>query len=121
MSIGYCKKCKLIYREAGTCVCGRRLNIDNEQYLDAYLEHGYALHTVEPIINDEKHVDRKHEITSNINDLQDKRRDRREEKKRLREKILSKTDMTSTSSDESDFDTGSFLSSLGLRRKNSDT
>lgn len=123
MSIGYCRKCKLIFRETGTCVCGRKLNSDNEQYLEAYLEHGYVLYINEPEIDNDVILEKNDHDSSMTEDKdsQEKRQDRRAEKKRQREQILKSAESQPTNEEETEFDTASFLNSLGLRVKASAT
>ncbi len=41
MSVNYCRNCKLLYRDAQFCSCGRRLNATREEMLSKYMESGY--------------------------------------------------------------------------------
>lgn len=121
MSIGYCRKCKLVFRKPGMCVCGRNLNTDNEQYFDAYIEHGYVLHMVETETSNDDQFLPNQDVINEKKNLQDKRQNRRAEKQRQREQILKNAETQSNIEMETEFDTGAFLSSLELRVKDSAT
>lgn len=121
MSIGYCKKCKLVYHEPGVCTCGRKLNTDNDQYLDAYIEHGFVLSVPKTTASDEKSEATTPISPRETDSLQEKRLSRREEKRKQREQILKDSAEENFHETESEFDTVSFLNSLGLKVKDSES
>lgn len=119
MSVGYCRKCKMIFPREGICTCGRTLNSAEEQEVEMFLDHGYTMYRPSrsegsgedsPIFSSPTSEERE-------TDIWEERNARKEEKRRQREEIKAYEIGVPIDVKKDGFDTETFLASLDLRKK----